>query len=136
MAYHSILVRTLFATCLLSSISCLRARADSASDQVRAANADDDLTSEFRDKIVMVEVNRSSAMESKSSSVTIQNARFSKVGGRYFIVGNSYVSDDSDYTRYKDVIIGVPWDNVLRYQAFTPDQFAEYVKQWKEHSKD
>jgi hypothetical protein len=96
----------------------------------------DELAAEFQGNIVMLEVNRSSAMESKSSNVVISDARIHKVGDRYFVLGKGYVPDESEYTWYKGVTIGVPWDSVLRFSAMTPDQFAEYAKQWKEHSKN
>jgi hypothetical protein len=106
------------------------------SKESSAPAADEDLLSEFQDKIVMIEVNRSSAMETKSTTVVVQNAHINKIGGRYFVHGTAYVTEDSDYQWYKDVIVGVPWDNIVRYQAFTTEQYTEYLKQWKEHSKD
>jgi hypothetical protein len=107
-----------------------------ASDSPAASSAAaKDILTDFKDKIVLFEVNRSNALESKSGSVVLAHVRITKVGNRDFIIGDGYAEDAED-TWYKDMTVGVPCDAILRFHAMTPSQFKKYMKMWKEHSSD
>jgi hypothetical protein len=109
-------------------LQCASARCESARTPA------DDLAAEFKDKVVLLEVNRSNALETKSGSVVLVKLRITKLGNRDFIIGTGYSTDDTDDAWYKDVLVGVPCESILRFHAMTPKQFAEYTKRWKEHS--
>jgi hypothetical protein len=97
--------------------------------------ASDDLATEFKDKIVLLEVNRSTALETKSGSVVLVKLRITKLGTRDFVVGTGYAPEEGDATWYKDVLVGVPCESILRFHAMTPKQFADYMKTWKDRSE-
>lgn len=88
---------------------------------------EENLAEEFRGKTVMLEVNRSSVLESKSGSVVITEARFRKLGDRYFILGTGYGAEDDPDWWYKDMLVGVPWESVIRFHAMTTEQFDQYM---------
>jgi hypothetical protein len=94
----------------------------------------DDLAAEFKDKIVMLEVNRSSAIEAKTGTVVLVKMRITKLGNRDFVVGTGYAPDDDD-SWYKDVVVGVPCESIVRFHAMTQKQFADYMKKWKDRSE-
>jgi hypothetical protein len=92
----------------------------------------------FEGKIVVFRVDRSSALETKESSKSMKNASILEIGGRYFVIGTAYVPDDPDYAEYQsmqDVNIGIAWEKVSEYQAFTDEQYISYLKWWKEHNE-
>ena len=80
-------------------------------------------------------MNRSNALESKSGSVVLANVRVTKLGNRDFIIGDGYAPDSDDDSWYKDMLVGVPCESILRFHAMTQKQFAEYMKRWKERSE-
>jgi hypothetical protein len=97
--------------------------------------ARDDLAADFKDKVVLLEVNRSNAtLETKSGTVVLVKIKITKLGDRYFLMGTGYDPDDSDESWYKDMTVGVPCENILRFHAMTPKQFTDYMKRWKEKS--
>jgi hypothetical protein len=95
-----------------------------------------DLMSDFKDKIVLLEVNRSSVLENKSSTVMMQNVRIVKFGSRDFIVGTGYAPDDDEDYWNKDMFVGVPCESIVRFHAMTPTQFNVFLKKWREHAED
>jgi hypothetical protein len=107
-----------------------------ASSEPKAADPPGtDITAQFKDKILLLEVNRSNALETKSNSVVIDKVRLTSIAGRYFVLGSGVAPDDGESTWYKDVLVGVPWESVVRFHAMTKEQFADYVKLWKEHAE-
>jgi hypothetical protein len=96
--------------------------------------AHNDLAAEFKDKVVLFEVNRSNAtLETKSGTVVLVKIKITKLGNRDFVVGTGY-DPDGDDSWYKDMTVGVPCENILRFHAMTPKQFTEYMKRWKDKS--
>jgi hypothetical protein len=102
------------------------------SNAVAAASDNDDI---FKDKILLLEVMPSDA-EGSSNSVVIDNARTAKLGSRDFVVGDGYAPEGSDDAWYDDMLVGVPCENIVRFQSMTPERFKEYMKMWKDHEKE
>ena len=100
-----------------------------------AASAAPDNDDIFKDKILLLEVMPSDA-EGSSNSVVIDNARTTKLGSRDFLVGDGYAPEGSDDAWYDDMLVGVPCENIVRFQSMTPERFKEYMKMWKDHEKE
>ncbi len=94
----------------------------------------DDIAFEFKEKIVLLEVDRSSSIESKSGSVLMEKVRVCKLGTRDFVIGIGYASKDEDDLWYQGMVVGVPCDSVLRFQVMTQDQFKDFETKFEERS--
>ncbi len=105
-------------------------------EQDIAAVPDDALANDFKGKIVLLEVNRSSAVESDSDTVLLQNVRVTKLGDRQFLVGIGYTPNDDKEYWYKDMLVGVPCDSILRFSAMTPAQCEAFMKRWREQLQE
>jgi len=107
-----------------------------SSSTAPAASAENEIVGDFKDKIVLFEVNRGSTLESKSGSVVLHKVHITKLGTRSFIIGEGYAPKDDERDDYweKGMTVGVPCESVIRFQAMTPDQFNDYVKKWKDRS--
>lgn len=104
--------------------------------QVATPPVSDDLATEIKDKIVLLEINRSSVLETKSGTMLLQKVRITKLGNRDFLVGVGYSPEaDNDYW-YKDMLVGVPCESILRFNAMTPAQCAQFMKQWKDQVEE
>jgi hypothetical protein len=95
-----------------------------------------DLTRDLKDKIVLLEVNRSSAVESDSDTVLLKDVRLTELGNRHFILGIGYSAPDDINYWYEDMLIGVPCDSILRFSAMTPEQCAKFMKKWKDQVQE
>jgi hypothetical protein len=105
-------------------------------EETSPATPDHDLALEFKDKIVLFEIDRSSALETDSGTVILHKVRITKLGNRDFIIGDGYAPADNDDSWYKDLLVGVPCDSVIRFHAMSPDQFTEYMKLWKDRTEE
>ena len=93
----------------------------------------------FEGKIVVVTVDRSSALESKSSSRSMTDAKVVEIGRRFYIIGTAYVPDDSNFEHYEymqGVSIGIVWEEVSEFRAFTEEQFGVYMRILNERRED
>jgi hypothetical protein len=104
--------------------------------QVASPAVGNDLAAELKDKIVLLEVNRSSVLETKSGTMLLQMVRITKLGNRDFLVGVGYSPEDDNNYWYKDMLVGVPCESILRFNAMTPAQCAQFMKQWKEQVEE
>lgn len=89
-------------------------------------------THDFSGKVVMLEVDRSIAVESKSSSLVLKDPIVTKIGDRYFIRGLGHAPASHADSWYHGVEVGVAWDSVARFYAMPPEKFEEYAAQWNE----
>jgi hypothetical protein len=121
-----------FALLLLSAANFAERTSLRADDHPTSIDAN--LTAEFKDKIVLLEVNRSSAVETKSSTVLLEKLHVTKLGNRDFLIGTGYAPENNDEYWYKDMTVGIPCDSIVRFHAMTPKQFVEFMKKWKDHS--
>jgi len=96
-----------------------------------------DIRGDFKDKVVLIEVAESNALESKSHSVVLQNANIRKLGNCDFLLGDSYVlENDEGGDWYKDTAIGIPCDHIVRFQIMSPSRYKDYIKLWKDRSNN
>ncbi len=118
---------------LVFSLSSISQSQVTQIEQKSPALSEISLAADFNDKIVLLEVNRSAtAFETESGSLCIAKVRFAKFGNRDFIVGLGYELEGDSDSWYKDMMVGVPCESVVRFIAMREDQIAEYVKKWKE----
>jgi len=85
-------------------------------EQDAAATLNADIAAELKDKILLLEVNRSSVLESKSGTVLLHKVRIVKLGSRDFVIGDGYALENDDFW-YKDMLVGVPCESIIRFQA-------------------
>jgi hypothetical protein len=100
---------------------------------------DQRINSLFEGKIVGLSIDRSSAVESKTSSSYLTDVEILKVGGRFFIVGSNFVPDHPDYEEYgptRGITIAVAWEKVTGFKIYSKEQFDEYLKFWIEQSEE
>jgi hypothetical protein len=118
------------ASAVLIIVTALSAKA--GGEQDIPAMPDDGLNRLLNDKVVLLEVNESKGLESESDSVLLHKVRLLKIGSRDFFVGVGYApQEDEDYW-YRDMEVGVPCDNVMKFSAMTPAQCDAFLKKWKE----
>lgn len=91
---------------------------------------------DFSDKIVVVIIDQSSAVERRQNTEILDHAVMSQIGGRHFIVGNAYSPSDVPPNWRTGSQVGVAWEKVHMYYAYTPEQFKNYSKKWSEASDD
>jgi hypothetical protein len=90
-------------------------------------------------KIVLLEVDESSAVENDTSSVWLIDVKLVEIGGRFFLVGVTYVPENVGYKAYetmRDVTQGIAWDDVKAFRAFTKDQFETYLKHFDDDAEE
>ncbi len=75
-------------------------------------------------------MDRSSALESKSSSAVIKNAEILLIGDRYFVQGQGHAPEGYDDSWYVGTTVGMAWNHITRYYVMTPEQFEKYAKRW------
>jgi hypothetical protein len=91
----------------------------------------------FDGNILLLEVDESNAVESDSSTVIIEKARLLKVGGRHFIIGQTYtqgVPESYGAQSVAGATRGIPWDRVVGFYAMPPKDFEVFVKEWLDES--
>jgi hypothetical protein len=91
---------------------------------------------DFTGKIVVVIIDQSSAVERRQNTEILDHATMTQIGGRHFIVGNAYSPSDVPANWRTGSQVGVAWEKVHMYYAYTPEQFKNYSKKWSESSDD
>jgi hypothetical protein len=123
--------------CVALAFAVVYAQSPAVGDETNPpATPNNELALSFKDKIVLFEIDRSSALETDSGSVILHKVRITKLGNRDFIIGDGYSPEDSEDSWYKGLLVGVPCDSVIRFHAMTPNQFTEYMKLWKDRQED
>jgi hypothetical protein len=83
----------------------------------------------FKNKIVMVYIDRSTSMEHNISTEFITNARIEKIGDRCFVTGVVQLSPAEKglaENEWRDgTSVGFPWDRINGYYAYSPEQFEK-----------
>ncbi|HEX3599511.1 MAG TPA: hypothetical protein VHU84_05175 [Lacipirellulaceae bacterium] len=87
---------------------------------------------DFSGKIVVVIIDRSSAVERREDTEVIENASMVQVGNRPFIIGKAYSPEGVEANWRTGSDVGVAWEKVQVYYAYTPEQFKNYAKRWSE----
>lgn len=93
----------------------------------------------FKGRIVVLRIDQSSALETKESSRAVTQVSIQEIGGRYFVTGLAYVSDHPEFSSQaylKGVSVGIAWERVSEFQAYTEDQYNAYIQAWKEIRED
>ncbi|HEX6962903.1 MAG TPA: hypothetical protein VF175_13620 [Lacipirellula sp.] len=116
----------------LAVLTLVIAATPAACAEASAGQDDFDFAGELKGKIVLLEVNRSNAVENDSFSALISDARITQISGRYFIFGKGYGKHGSQVST-EGMLLGVPWDSVLRIQVMTEKQLDKYMEQWKDY---
>jgi hypothetical protein len=115
---------------MIIAIGSLSSAEDKHGDQ------DDDSATNFAGKIVMVIVDRSSALEQDKTSEIFTNAAIRKIGDRYFITGTAYPRPNAENDWRGGAEAGVVWEHVHQYYAYTPEQFKKLEASWAEYTDD
>jgi thymidylate kinase len=107
-----------------------------AADNSAKEHADID----FKGKVVVLVVDRSSALEKKVDTGYISDAVIQKIGDRYFISGAAYSwKDDTDKAPSRDwrrgSQVGVAWDSVKAFYLYSPKRMEEMIKKRTEDEK-
>jgi|tagenome__1003787_1003787.scaffolds.fasta_scaffold20522624_2 hypothetical protein len=93
----------------------------------------------FKGKVLLLIIDRSSALEKKSDTEYLSDAVVQKLGDRYFITGAAYSwKDDAAKDRHdwrKGSQIGVAWEKVQQYYVFSPERMDEIMKKRQEDEK-
>src|SRR3954465_443369 len=83
----------------------------------------------FKGKVLLLIIDRSSALEKKSDTEYLSDAVVQKLGDRYFITGTAYSwKDEATKDRHdwrKGSQIGVAWEKVQQYYVFSPERMDE-----------
>jgi len=94
-----------------------------------------ELSESFRGKILMLEIDRSSALESRSGHAVLKEARILLIGDRYFLHGTGHAPAEYKQSWYNDTFVGISWESVSRYYVMTYEQFEEYTKQYSKKNQ-
>lgn len=119
-------------TLLLASTFATQAADDSTKDETVAA---------FKDKILMLVVDRSNALEKKTETEYISDAAIQKIGNRFFVTGTAYsfknvAGKELPYDWRRGSQVGVAWDTVRAYYAYSPEGLEEMMKARLESQKE
>jgi hypothetical protein len=86
----------------------------------------------FDGKIVVVITDRSNALENRESSEILKEPEIRKIGGKVFIVGATHLSSDAAADWRRGAEVGIEWNSVRGFYAYSPKQFEEVDKLWSE----
>lgn len=95
-----------------------------------ATNKTDSSNPDFTGKFVVVIIDQSSAVERRQNTEALTDASMRQIGGRYFIVGKAYQPEGVSANWRTGSEVGVAWEKVHVYYAYTPEQFKNYSKRW------
>jgi hypothetical protein len=95
-----------------------------------AANKTGSSNPDFTGKFVVVIIDQSSAVERRQNTEVLTDASMRQIGGRYFIVGKAYQPEGVSANWRTGSEVGVAWEKVHVYYAYTPEQFKNYSKRW------
>jgi hypothetical protein len=82
----------------------------------------------FDGKIIYVTVDESKDMEELGSAIVMIDVKLEQIGDRLFIVGTGYGGTSRAW--YKDMTVGIAWENVNRFFALTSEQYESMEKLW------
>ena len=100
-----------------------------AASSVGAAEPLPSAAAEFEGKIVLVFYDKSTTLENKSDSLTLESPTVVQLGGRAFIYGVAYSPDWLDEgDRPPERKTGLACDRVLEFQVFSLEEFDKYAK--------
>lgn len=108
-------------------------RADAESEQSEPLDAASEF---FHGKVVGVTLKGNASDQSNS---WFTDVRLVTIEGRKFLVGKMYLPPTDEYKQYasfRDAVYGYSWEDVSRFRVMTPEQFDQYVNEWKKRSED
>ena len=108
---------------LMAVIGTLTAVAENETEESRSPHI-------FAGKIVIVITEHSNALENKQSSETLKDAEIRKLGNKFFIVGTAYTRSEASSDWRVGATVGVDWNIVKQFYAYTPDQYEKVDKLW------
>jgi hypothetical protein len=88
---------------------------------------DFDLTKEAKGKILYLTLKQADQATGDSYTVFVVNARTTRLGGGLMVVGVGYAAEGEKDAWYKDMTIGVPWDNVMAFHIMTEKQYKDFM---------
>jgi hypothetical protein len=94
------------------------------------ANKTESSNPDFTGKFVVVIIDQSSAVERRQNTEVLTDVAMRQIGGRYFIVGKAYQPESVSANWRTGSEVGVAWEKVHVYYAYTPEQFKNYSKRW------
>jgi hypothetical protein len=101
--------------------------------QEKAQESKERRTPNFEGKVVLLRVDRSTSVESKTELVVLKSPEIVMLGGRYFIHGNPHIRPDEESEQWFAAgEIGYAWETVKEYWVFTPEAYDKYEKLRKE----
>ena len=91
---------------------------------------------QFNGKIMILSVDKSSALEKGSQSSSLAEARLIEIGDRYFIVGKLHAPKEylKDYP-HVGAVVGYPWENVESFLLMDPEQYDDYVEAYRRRNE-
>jgi hypothetical protein len=119
--------------CLVLAITLVYAHGTAVRGEQNPPATHKDEDEILKDQIVMIEFR---STDGGPDSIVIANARVAKLGQREFLMGDGYAPEGSDVDWYADMQIGVPSEEIVRFESMTPERYKEYLKTIKEHSKE
>jgi hypothetical protein len=94
---------------------------------------------DFHGKVVMLVLSGSSVLDTKGNSEVLDSPVLEKIGERLFIVGTAHISknasNDSDDDWRDGASVGISWDRVQGFYAYTPEQFEKADKKINTENK-
>jgi hypothetical protein len=86
-------------------------------------------TPDFEGKVLLLRVDRSTSVESKTELVVLKSPDIVVLGGRHFIHGKPLIRPDEESEQwFATGAIGHSWDTIKEYWVFTPEAYDEYEK--------
>ena len=97
-------------------------------------------TLDFKGRVVLLIVDYSNAVENRRGTEYVENAVLQKLGNRYFITGKAYSMkerpEDAPPDWRKGSRIGIAWEKVQQFYAFSPEQMDEIMKRRMEEEEE
>jgi hypothetical protein len=126
-----LLIALVGAPILISAIYLNGAAAESAATAIPSVD--------FHGKVVMLVLSGSSVLDTKGNSEVLDSPVLEKIGERLFIVGKAHISksasNDSEDDWRDGASVGISWDRVQSFYAYTPEQFEKADKKINTENK-
>lgn len=87
---------------------------------------------DFQGQIVVIVVDQSSAIETRNRTEILRDPQIRMIGNRYFIVGKAVQRPGGEKDWRTGAEVGMAWDVVQQYYAYSPNDFETYLKGWAE----
>ncbi len=92
----------------------------------------------FAGKYLLLQVDRSNSLETKTETALLWDAKLLELGGRFFLVGTSVERPDDEENResWHAETTGISWSRIAKFRALSEEQFEEYKTIWIRNSEE